>query len=99
MRKSGYQTALRCLKFVNDAHRSFRADLIGIEEVAGDTVDRNSQGHVPMVAVQIHARAHQTSERARSAIGRLRIDEYSSNQRVRPYVNALRPHVAKPRTQ
>jgi len=59
--ESGYreslQAVLRCLKLVNDASGSFRADLVRIEETAGNSINRQSKRHVPMMGVQVHADA------------------------------------------
>src|SRR5271155_4313802 len=91
------RTAPRVLEFVHDAHGSFRADLVGIEETAGDAINRQSQGDVTMMGVQIHAHSSQSSERALAAIRRLRRDPNSSDHRMRPQVNTFWSDVAYPR--
>src|SRR5580704_3194258 len=69
--------ALRVLEFVNDAHGSFRTDLVGVEETAGDAINRDAQGDMTMMGVQIHAHARQASQRTLAAKRRLRRDPHS----------------------
>src|SRR5271154_942596 len=83
---SGNGAAQRRLELVNDAHRSFRADLIGVEKPAGYSIQGDSESDVTMMGVQIHAHAAQSSERALPAVRRLRVNEHSADHDVRPEV-------------
>src|ERR1700735_444226 len=76
-------------EFVDDAGREFRAELKSAKEVRRDTVNRDANGHVPVVSVQINATAENSREGRLTAVGRLRGHMNPASQRMNPQVNSL----------
>jgi len=50
-RRVGYGLPWVALEFVDDASRQLRAELERLEVVAGDAVNRDTDSHVPVMAV------------------------------------------------
>src|ERR1700722_7053687 len=86
-RRVGYGLPWVPLEFVDDASRQLRAELERFEVVAGHPVNRDTDSHVPVMAVEVNSAADDGADRGLAAVGCLGSDVGTAAEGVEPEID------------